>query len=223
MIRLAPSILSADFANLERDIHRVQEAGAKVIHVDVMDGHFVPNITIGPPVVKALRKHITGVMDVHLMIENPERYLEAFKDAGADTLTVHIEATKHVHRLVQQIKSLGMKAGVALNPGTPVSALDCILEDVDLVLIMTVNPGFGGQKFIPHSLHKLEELRSKIRTVNKEIIVEVDGGIDLTNIETVLQKGAQWVVAGSSVYQAPDIRKRMEDFSKIIEKYEDGV
>jgi ribulose-phosphate 3-epimerase len=223
MIRLAPSILSADFANLERDIKCVQDAGAKVMHIDVMDGHFVPNITIGPPVVKAIRKHITGIMDVHLMIENPERYLEDFKDAGADILTVHIEATKHIHRVVQQIKALGMKAGVALNPGTPVSALDCILSDIDLVLIMTVNPGFGGQKFIPYSLKKLEEITDRISRLDKEIIVEVDGGIDLTNIEMVIQKGAHWLVAGSSVYQAPDINERMSSFSQIISKYDDSL
>lgn len=223
MIRLAPSILSADFANLERDIKCVQDAGAKVMHIDVMDGHFVPNITIGPPVVKAIRKHITGIMDVHLMIENPERYLEDFKDAGADILTVHIEATKHIHRVVQQIKALGMKAGVALNPGTPVSALDCILSDIDLVLIMTVNPGFGGQKFIPYSLKKLEEITDRISRLDKEIIVEADGGIDLTNIEMVIQKGAHWLVAGSSVYQAPDINERMSSFSQIISKYDDSL
>ena len=223
MIRLAPSILSADFANLERDIKCVQDAGAKVMHIDVMDGHFVPNITIGPPVVKAIRKHITGIMDVHLMIENPERYLEDFRDAGADILTVHIEATKHIHRVVQQIKALGMKAGVALNPGTPVSALDCILSDIDLVLIMTVNPGFGGQKFIPYSLKKLEEITDRISRLDKEIIVEVDGGIDLTNIEMVIQKGAHWLVAGSSVYQAPDINERMSSFSQIISKYDDSL
>ncbi len=223
MIRLAPSILSADFANLERDITCVQDAGAKVMHIDIMDGHFVPNITIGPPVVKALRKHITGIMDVHLMIENPERYLEDYKDAGADSLTVHIEATKHIHRVVQQIKALGMKAGVALNPGTPISSLECVLNDLDLVLIMTVNPGAGGQKFIPYSLKKLEDITDRIRSLDKNIIVEVDGGIDLANVETVIQKGARWLVAGSSVYHAPDINERMSAFSQIISKYDDSL
>ena len=218
MIHLSPSILAADFANLQKEVEVVQKGGAKFIHVDVMDGQFVPNITLGAPIAKSLRKHITGIMDVHLMIEEPDRYLDDFAAAGADYVTVHLEATKHVHRTIQRIHDLGMKAGVALNPGTPVSLLEPIIEDLDLVLIMSVNPGFGGQKFIPYTLEKLRQV--KAMTQNKDILIEVDGGVTLDNVESIIEAGANLLVAGSSVYDGKDAEKNAAEFMKIFEKYE---
>lgn len=218
MIHLSPSILAADFANLQREIETVQRGGAKYIHVDVMDGQFVPNITLGAPIAKSLRKHITGIMDVHLMIEEPDRYLEDFAAAGADYVTVHLEATKHVHRSIQRIHDLGMKAGVALNPGTPVSLLEPIIEDVDLVLIMSVNPGFGGQKFIPYTLEKLKQVREM--TKGRDILIEVDGGVTLQNVESIIEAGANLLVAGSSVYDGKNAEANAAAFMKIFEKYE---
>lgn len=218
MIHLSPSILAADFANLQKEIETVQKGGAKYIHVDVMDGQFVPNITLGAPIAKSLRKHITGVMDVHLMIEEPDRYLDDFAAAGADYVTVHLEATKHVHRTIQRIHDLGMKAGVALNPGTPVSLLEPIIEDLDLVLIMSVNPGFGGQKFIPYTLEKLKQVREMIK--GRDILIEVDGGVTLSNVESIIDAGANLLVAGSSVYDGKDAEGNAAAFMKIFEKYE---
>lgn len=204
MIKLAPSILSADFANLERDIKMVEQAGAELLHIDVMDGHFVPNITIGAPVVKSLRKVSNLVLDVHLMISQPENYIKDFADAGADIITVHAEAATHLHRLIQMIKKEGCMAAVALNPATPLSVLDYVLEDLDMVLIMSVNPGFGGQKFIPSALDKIKTLRSMINEKNLNIDIQVDGGIGLDNIAEVVSCGANVLVAGSAIFNTPD-------------------
>lgn len=204
MIKIAPSILSADFSRLAEDIQAVDRAGADYIHVDVMDGHFVPNITIGPLVVDALRKVTDRPLDVHLMIENPDLYIPAFAKAGADIITVHQEAVPHLHRTVQLIKSLGKKAGVSLNPATPVETLDVILDELDLVLVMSVNPGFGGQSFIPSALDKIRALRQRItqRVLTTEL--EVDGGVNLANIRKVVAAGADVLVAGSAVFNTDD-------------------
>lgn len=204
MIKIAPSILSADFANLERDIKMVEQAGAELLHIDVMDGHFVPNITIGAPVVKSLRKVSKMGFDVHLMISSPEDYISDFAAAGADIITVHAEAATHLHRLVQMIKKEGCKAAVALNPATPLSVLDYVLEDLDMVLIMSVNPGFGGQKFINSALDKIKDLRDMINQKNLDIDIQVDGGIGIDNIAEVVGKGANVLVAGSAIFNSPD-------------------
>jgi len=204
-IKIAPSILSADFANLERDIRIVEKAGADWLHVDVMDGHFVPNITIGPPVVKSLRGKSRLVFDVHLMIEKPELYIKEFAASGADIITVHAEATNHLHRLIQLIKGEGKKAGVALNPSTPVNVLEHVLEDVDMVLIMSVNPGFGGQKFIKACYEKLSRVRALIDGKGLDIDLQVDGGVGPDNIEKVVESGANSIVAGSAIFMSGDI------------------
>jgi len=210
-IKIAPSILSADFAKLGEEIKSVEAAGADLIHVDVMDGHFVPNITIGPLVVRALRPVTDLPLDVHLMIENPDQYIKEFASAGADFITVHAEACIHLHRTVHLIKSLGVKSGVVLNPATPLSVLDYILEDVELVLIMSVNPGFGGQKFIPSAIRKIEKLRTKIDTLGLDVIIEVDGGVNVDTISDVAQAGADICVAGSAVFGKPDYKKAIAD------------
>ncbi|MDF2590934.1 MAG: rpe [Clostridia bacterium] len=204
MIKLAPSILSADFANLERDIKMIEQAGAELLHIDVMDGHFVPNITIGAPVVKSLKKVSSLVLDVHLMISAPENYIKDFAEAGADIITVHAEAATHLHRLIQMIKKEGCKAAVALNPATPLNVLDYVLEDLDMVLIMSVNPGFGGQKFIPSALDKIKKLRSMIRERGLHIDIQVDGGVGIDNIAEVTSCGGNIIVAGSAIFNAPD-------------------
>ncbi len=203
MKKISPSLLSANFSNLEKDILMLEEGGADLLHIDVMDGHFVPNITIGPVVVEAIKEVATIPLDVHLMISDPDYYVDAFADAGADYLTVHAEATAHLHRVVQKIKSKGKKAGVSLNPHTPISILENILDDIDLVLIMSVNPGFGGQSFIPFSLEKIKNLKQMLVKNNADHIeIEVDGGIKLDNIKTVSDAGCDIFVSGSGIFKA---------------------
>jgi ribulose-phosphate 3-epimerase len=198
--QLAPSILSADFAHLARDIAAAEAGGADLIHVDVMDGHFVPNITIGPPVVKALKRVATRPLDVHLMVQHPDTYLKAFADAGADMLSVHVEVLPHLHRTLEAIRALGIKAGVVLNPSTPVSVLEEVAADVDYVLLMSVNPGFGGQTFIPATLDKIRRTRALLNRLGSRAPIEVDGGVDASNIQAVVSAGAHIVVAGQAVF-----------------------
>ena len=209
MIKISPSILSADFSRLGEDVQAVDRAGADYIHIDVMDGHFVPNITIGPLVVEALRKVTDKPLDVHLMIENPDLYIADFAKAGADIITVHQEAVPHLHRTVQLIKSLGKKAGVSLNPATPVETLDIILDELDLVLIMSVNPGFGGQSFIPSALDKIRALRQRITERGLSTELEVDGGVKIDNIREVVAAGADVLVAGSAVFNTENYAATM--------------
>ncbi len=201
---IAPSILSADFSHLGREVRAVREAGAEVIHVDVMDGHFVPNITIGPLVVQAVRQVTDLPIDVHLMITEPDRYLQNFAEAGADWITVHVEACTHLHRTIHHIRDLGKKAGAVLNPATSLSTLDYILEDVDLIMLMSVNPGFGGQTFIPSTLEKIRKLRAMLDRVNPDAGIEIDGGISPETIAGVADAGANIFVAGSAVYGRED-------------------
>ncbi|MCP3175919.1 MAG: ribulose-phosphate 3-epimerase [Desulfuromonadales bacterium] len=204
MVKIAPSILSADFSRLGEEIAAIEHGGADYVHVDVMDGHFVPNLTIGPLVVEAARRSTALPLDVHLMIENPDRYIPQFAEAGADILTVHQEAVPHLHRTVQLIRSLGKKAGVSINPATPVSTLEVILEEVDLILVMSVNPGFGGQSFIPSALTKIEALRQLIDRRGLAVELEVDGGVKADNIRQVAAAGADVFVAGSAVFGTAD-------------------
>lgn len=200
-VRIAPSILSADFARLGEEVRAIADAGADYVHVDVMDGHFVPNITIGPMVVKAIRPHTSLPLDVHLMISPADPYLDAFAEAGADILTVHPEAGPHLHRSIQRIKALGKKAGVSLNPATPAKMLDYVLEDLDLVLVMSVNPGFGGQSFIDNQLRKIEAIRKAIDKTGKAIDLEVDGGIDAETARRAIAAGADVLVAGTATFR----------------------
>ncbi len=204
MVKIAPSILSADFAKLGEDVNAAEKAGADWIHVDVMDGHFVPNITIGPLVVSAVKKIAKAPLDVHLMIENPDLYVKEFADCGSDIITIHEEASVHLHRSVQNIKECGVKAGVSINPATPVSNIELVLPYVDLVLIMSVNPGFGGQSFIPEALEKIRELKKMIVDKNLNVEIEVDGGVKTDNVAEVVKAGADVVVMGSAFYNSPD-------------------
>lgn len=201
---IAPSLLSADFANLGRDVEMVNNSEADWFHVDVMDGEFVPNISFGMPVIKAIKKYAKKPLDVHLMIVKPERYFEAFRDCGADILSIHIEAVNHLHRAVQQIHSLGMKAGVVLNPHTQINLLEDIINEVDLVLLMSVNPGFGGQKFIERTYGRIKKLKELIVAQNAHALIEVDGGVDLENAPLLVKKGADVLVAGNTVFASKD-------------------
>ena len=217
MLELLTSLLSADFTNLKSDIEILDKSGVKYLHLDVMDGMFVPNISFGPMIIKQLRPLTNMVFDVHLMIEDPDRYVQSFKDAGADILTVHYEACKHLHRTISYIKSLGMKAGVSLNPATNIDVLDYVLEDLDLVLVMSVNPGFGGQSFIPSALDKIKNLKEKIKERNLNVIVEVDGGVKTTNVKDVVEAGADLIVSGSDVFA--DKENRIKAYNDIFNNY----
>ncbi len=212
---LAPSILSADFANLQRDVEMLNNSEADWLHVDIMDGVFVPNISFGFPVVKAIQKHAKKPLDVHLMIVDPDRYLSAFRDAGANILSVHLEACIHLHRTLQGIKALGMQAGVAINPHTPIESLSEIIADIDLVCVMSVNPGFGGQKFIENTYRKVKTLREMIRAGGSHAKIEIDGGVSMDNAAALLQAGADVLVAGNTVFSAKDPVKMISELKSI--------
>jgi ribulose-phosphate 3-epimerase len=214
-IRIAPSILSANFATLGEDIRKVEEAGAQLIHVDVMDGHFVPNITIGPPVVRSIRRTTKLPLDVHLMISDPDKYIPAFVDAGADMLTVHAEATIHLDRTLNFIRSQNVGVGVSINPATPISNLQYALGLADMLLVMTVNPGFGGQKFIPYTLDKIREARQVIENRAYRCVIEVDGGIDTETVPDVVRAGAEVLVAGSAIFHASDPARKIKEMLEI--------
>lgn len=216
MGKIAPSILSADFSKLGEQVEAISRAGADYVHVDVMDGHFVPNISFGSAVMKSLNRLETAPYDVHLMIENPDAYIADFVTEKTEFIVIHQEACRHLHRTVQNIKSHGIKAGVALNPATPVSTLECILDDIDLVLVMSVNPGFGGQKFIPGALEKIKELDRLRKEKDYNYVIEIDGGISLDNIKTVSDAGCDIFVAGSAVFKAENLEKRICEFKEAV-------
>ena len=218
MIKLAPSILSADFARLLEDVKKVEKAGCEYLHIDVMDGHFVPNITLGPAIVKSLRKDVNMIFDAHLMIENPDNYIKEFADAGCDIIVVHQEACTHLHRTIQNIKSHGVKAGVALNPATPIETIKYVLQDVDMVLLMSVNPGFGGQSYIPVVTQKIKELKTLIDEMGLDIDIEVDGGVKPSNISEVVNAGANVIVAGSAIFNAGDIDEAVKSLRENASK-----
>lgn len=212
---VAPSVLSADFANLQRDIELINSSDADWFHIDIMDGAFVPNISFGFPVLKAIQKHAKKPLDVHLMIQDPDRYTQLFKDAGADVLTVHIEACTHLHRSIQNIKSLGMKAGVALNPHTSIHLLEDIIADIDLVCVMSVNPGFGGQKFIENTYTKVIALKKLIIEKQSTALIEIDGGVDLNNYRKLVQAGADVLVAGNTVFGSSNPKETITQLKQI--------
>ncbi|MCM3569108.1 ribulose-phosphate 3-epimerase [Neobacillus mesonae] len=216
MVKIAPSILSADFSKLGEEIIAVEKAGADYIHVDVMDGHFVPNITIGPLIVDAIRPVTKLPLDCHLMIENPDQYIEAFAKAGADYITVHVEACRHLHRTIQSIRSYGVKAGVVLNPATPVDTIQHVIADIDMVLLMSVNPGFGGQKFIPEVLSKISQVKQMAAAKGFDIEIEVDGGVNSETAAQCVEAGANVLVAGSAIYNQEDYAKAISHLKSRI-------
>jgi len=213
--KIAPSILSADFARIVEQVHAVEKGGASYVHIDVMDGRFVPNITWGPKVIGDLRKHTNLVFDCHLMIVEPERYVESFRKAGADIITFHLEATPHAQRLLTHIRSMGAKAGIAICPQTPVAMLEDLIEDIDLILVMSVNPGFGGQKFIPRAQAKIAQAKALVRRAGVSCEVEVDGGITLQNARSVIDAGADVLVAGSAIFDTPDCGATTAEFVRV--------
>jgi ribulose-phosphate 3-epimerase len=216
-VRIAPSILAADFAQLGEDVARAEAAGADLIHLDVMDGHFVPNLTIGPAVVEAIRRRTRLPLDVHLMVEHPDQYLEAFVEAGAAMISVHVEVLPHLHRTLSRLRTLGVGAGVALNPSTPVGTIADVVGELDYLLIMSVNPGFTGQTFIPHTLEKVRAARTLLTTAGSQAAIEVDGGVDHTNAGAVVAAGATILVAGAALFRAPDLARATRDLRAVAQ------
>lgn len=218
MVKIAPSILSADYSKIKEEIEMVERAGADLIHIDIMDGHFVPNITFGPDFVKAIRRLTSLPLDVHLMITNPQDFIEKFAEAGADWISFHIEATPHSHRLIYQIKNLGKKAGITLNPATPIHFLNEILKDLDFVLVMSVNPGFGGQEFIQSSIPKIAQLSHWIKGKNLSIPIEVDGGVNINNCEELAKNGADILVSGSGIFNSSNPSETIKKMKEICQR-----
>lgn len=216
---LLPSLLSADFSQLDKEVEGIESAGVDHLHLDIMDGHYVPNISFGPGLIQKLRPRTDLFFDAHLMVEEPDSFLGDFKKAGCDLVTVHLEASTHIHRTIQAIHALGMKAGLALNPGTSTEGLSYLMDELDLILVMSVNPGFGGQSFIPSALEKIKDIRQKIDRSGRKIILEVDGGIKKDNVEEVIRAGADWLVAGSAVFSPGKTETNAREFLEIISRY----